>query len=224
MNSRIVYVTGAAGDLGQAVMAAAVNHGYIPLGFDVVGATGIQQVDLADERIVGDAFAQNAIDNGHPYGLVNCVGRYEGLEARSTSIEEFLRIQMANVTTAWLSCMEFVKVCEPDAAIVNLSSISGQSGSKDAAYGTAKAAVIGLTKSLALAFGPRIRVNAVAPGVMESRMSYRIPDGRAEDYKTGSILGRHGKTGEVSELIMTLLGPAATWMTGSIIDINGGIK
>lgn len=222
--SGILYISGASGDLGQAVMALSAKHGYDPRGFDVLGGTHIQQIDLADESSVKEAYARTAAEAGPPIGLVNCVGKYEGLGLSTTKLDDFLRIQEANVTTTWVSCIEFSKICQPEASIVNLSSISGRFGSKDAAYGTSKAAIIGLTKSLALAFGSRIRVNAVAPGVMESRMAQRIPDGRAIDYQAGSILGRHGKTEEVAELIMTLLGPASTWMTGSIIDINGGIK
>lgn len=219
-----IYVTGASGDLGRAVMRAVKTHGFLPHGFDLIESDQVQAVDLADEGAVKDAFNAVAKAEGAPIGLINCVGKYEGLEVSATSVADFLRIQTANVTATWISCIEFEKICADDSLIVNLASISGKYGSKDAAYGTSKAAVIGLTKSLALAFGPRIRVNAVAPGVIDSGIARRIPGNRAEEHRDSSILGRFGETSEVAELIMSLFSPAGSWMTGSIIDINGGIK
>ncbi|EKX88508.1 SDR family NAD(P)-dependent oxidoreductase [Corynebacterium durum] len=222
---KILIVSGAAGDLGRDVMKKASDSGYQPVGLDRIPSTNVRQVDLEDEQQVRETFAQiSSAVAGKPIGLVNCVGKYSGLKASETTISEFVEIQMANVTTAWLCSKEFANICEDNSIIINLASISGRFGSKDVAYGTAKAAIIGLTKSLALAYGPRIRVNAVAPGVIESHMLQNIPKKRAEDYKTASILGRHGTTEEVAELIVNLVGPTSSWMTGAIIDVNGGFK
>lgn len=220
-----VVVTGANGDIGRATCHRLDADGYRVVGIDLDGdeAGGVFSADLTNPAAVSEIFLRIADDTGDLFGLVNCAGIYEALEAEKTTLVDFERAWMGNVVTAWLSSMAFAAHARDGARIVNLASISGQHGSHDIAYGAAKGGVIALTKSLALYMAPHIHVNAVSPGVVEGSMAARIPGDRLEVYRTSNLLGRLGRPEEIAHAISSLIGPAGSWATGSIIDINGGL-
>lgn len=223
---RTVVVTGAEGDIGRALCGRLLDAGYRVEGIDRSARTGaahrVTVADLTDPATVDATFAQFGERCGPLYGLVNCAGIYEALDATATTLDDFDRVWKGNVITAWLASMAFERHSADDGCIVNVASISGQYGSHDVAYGTAKAGVLGLTLSLALHLGPRLRVNAVAPGVVRGSMAGRIPDERLVKYRDRSILGRLGTPLEVAHAIESLLAPGASWITGSVLNINGG--
>lgn len=109
-------------------------------------------------------------------------------------------------------------------AIVNLASISGRGASpNNGAYGAAKAGVIGLTQTMAMEWAP-VRVNAVAPGSVEHAdraAAHPYAQGRTPLAQT-TALGRPGAPEEIAALAVFLASDAASYITGSIVDINGG--
>lgn len=225
---RTVVITGAEGDIGRAVGQMLLARDYGVEGLDIRSSGTlpypVTAADLTDKQQTKDAFSKIAARRSQLFALINCAGSYEALNADETNATDFERVWKGNVVTAWNSSMEFSLHAADKARIVNLASISGQHGSHDVAYGTAKAGVIGLTKSLALHFGQRILVNAVSPGVVTGSMSKRIPVERLASYRDSNILGRIGLPSEVAEVIAALLGGAGTWMTGTVVEINGGLK
>jgi len=109
-------------------------------------------------------------------------------------------------------------------SIINMASITGQfPWAGLLAYSAAKAAVINLTKSLAMEFAPYIRVNAIAPGLIETpRTSKNRKPEQLEHLLSNVPLGRMGKPEEVADVAVYLASDAAGWVTGTIVDVSGG--
>jgi 3-oxoacyl-[acyl-carrier protein] reductase len=107
--------------------------------------------------------------------------------------------------------------------IVNMSSLSGQTGNAGQFnYAASKAALIAMTKSLAMEIGTRgIRVNAVAPGLIETEMIENVP--RLDELKKRIPLGRLGSADEVAGAVSFLCGPDASYITGATLSVNGGL-
>ena len=108
-------------------------------------------------------------------------------------------------------------------AIVNMSSLAGQTGNAGQVnYSASKAALIAMTKSVALEVGSRgIRVNAVAPGLIETEMIQEIP--HLDEMKKRIPLGRFGRSEEVAGTVSFLCSPDAGYITGATISVNGGL-
>lgn len=109
--------------------------------------------------------------------------------------------------------------------IVNISSISGRHGGKGQAnYAAAKAALNALTRVAALELASKgITVNGVAPGVVVTRMSQRVREHAGDRILAGIPLGRYGEPDDVARVVMFLANPDVSYVTGQVIDVNGGL-
>ena len=103
-----------------------------------------------------------------------------------------------------------------------MSSVSGMEGSSDAIYGLSKAAILGLTKSCAMNFSPYIRVNAVAPTMVNTPMMGTIPDWRKEEYLSHQLINTPVLPKDVADTVVFLLSDKAKHYTGATFDINNG--
>jgi len=112
-----------------------------------------------------------------------------------------------------------------EGVIINLSSVVGQMGNAgQAAYSASKAGLFGLTKTLAKELASRnIRVNAIAPGFIDTEMTANLPQTAKEEMLKGIPLGRMGTTKEVADAVLWLASPSSSYVTGQIIAINGGM-
>jgi 3-oxoacyl-[acyl-carrier protein] reductase len=109
--------------------------------------------------------------------------------------------------------------------IVNVTSVVGQIGNAgQSAYAASKAGIIGFTKTMARELASRgITVNAVAPGLIDTEMTAKLPGKLQEEFLHSIPLGRFGTCDDVAEVISFLVGPGAGYITGQVINVNGGL-
>jgi NAD(P)-dependent dehydrogenase (short-subunit alcohol dehydrogenase family) len=110
--------------------------------------------------------------------------------------------------------------------IVNISSISAQRGSPsgDLTYSASKAGILALTKTLARQYAAQgITANAVAPGIIDAGMTENMPPERREQVNAAVPMGRLGRAEEVGEVVAFLASDRASYVTGQMIAVNGGL-
>jgi 3-oxoacyl-[acyl-carrier protein] reductase len=187
----------------------------------------VVQADLSRRKEAEAVFASIAQGPGHIDVLVNNAGVYPRKAFLEISAVEFEQTLMTNLGSAF-HCAQLAVPGMRSAGwgrIINLSSILGQTGSRHGAhYASSKAALLGLTKSLALELAPdHITVNAVAPGAIETDiLSLDTPEARAKRLRR-IPLGRVGEPHEIADCVAFLASDQAAYITGSVISVNGGL-
>lgn len=146
---------------------------------------------------------------------------------QDTSEDEFDRVMDTNVKGAFLVAKAFIPkmISNHRGNIVILSSVWGQvGGSCEVVYSSSKSALIGMTKALAKELGPSgIRVNCVAPGVVETDMTLSLGDDTLTSLAEDTPLMRNAKAEEIANAVYFLASNDASFITGQIIGVNGGI-
>ena len=164
---------------------------------------------------------------GSPDVLVNNAGTALPQKLiTDTTDEEFKRLMDVNVYGVFACSREVLPymIREHSGSIVNISSIWGRiGGSCEVAYSASKGAVISFTKALAKEVGPSgIRVNCVAPGVIDTRMNGSLDSGTIKMLADEAALCRIGEPEEVAESVFYLATGGASFVTGAVLDVNGG--
>jgi len=109
-------------------------------------------------------------------------------------------------------------------SIVNVASVGGMSpGQMIGAYNVSKAALIHLTRQLAMEFAPKVRVNSVAPSVVRTRLAAALWDGVEDHTAAAHPLGRIGEPEDIATAILFLASDAASWITGITLPVDGGV-
>lgn len=203
-------VTQAAGELSQSGITA---RGYR------CDVSSFEDVSAVGERVLADF--------GRIDVLVNNAGiTKDRLFVRMTS-DDWAAVIAVNLTGAFNFSKAFAPAMLKQRAgcMVNITSVVGQVGNAGQAnYAASKAGMIGLTKSLAREFGPRgVRVNAVAPGFIRTPMTDALPEDVQNQMKQAIPLGRFGETGDVADVVMFLVSDAAAYVTGQVINCDGGM-
>jgi meso-butanediol dehydrogenase / (S,S)-butanediol dehydrogenase / diacetyl reductase len=233
---KVAVVTGAVGGMGTATCDLLASRGYVVIGVDrhegsLPSLSRLFVGDVCDETLW--ASVNDYIDEtyGHLDALINIAGRNYFALIEDTDLSEWRSMMDINVMGMVVSIKHLVGLLRKAEApaIVNMSSISGQIGSVGyAAYVTSKGAVDSLTKSLALELGPEVRINAVCPGYIETPFTtdglnlVADPAASRRAIEAMHALGRVGTPLEVAETICWLASPAASFVTGSIMVVDGG--
>jgi NAD(P)-dependent dehydrogenase (short-subunit alcohol dehydrogenase family) len=239
---RAVLVTGAAGDIGRAACERLLREGarVVALDRDEAALHALQatygnglrarRADVTDEHAVDEAFAW-ALADGELHGVFNNAG-IEGAVAPLADypVEAFDDVLRVNVRGAFLVLRAALRSLPDGGAVVNTASGAALIGSPNlAGYVASKHAVLGLTRTAALEGAARgIRVNAICPGPVDGRMMGSIehgldPDGPPRAFAPGIPLGRYADPREIAELVVFLLSPASSYLTGAGIPVDGGL-
>jgi 3-oxoacyl-[acyl-carrier protein] reductase len=156
--------------------------------------------------------------------LVNNAGILRDKSFRKMSAGDWQDVIDTNLTGVFNACQAAAEKLRDGGAIVNVASLSAAMGFfGQANYASAKAGVVTLTKVLSKELARRnIRVNAVAPGVINTEMGQSIPDENRKVMLTNIPLGRFGEPEEIANVVLFLCSDLASYVTGQTVHINGG--
>lgn len=249
-HNKTFLVTGAARGIGLAiarrlwrdganVIAADIDDFVAPDATDPVGSAGQFvpiRLDITDRPGIKTAMATIANRFSTLDGLVNNAAILDASPLQSLDYDRYREVMRTNLDGALLCTLEALPLLihSAPAAIVNVASIMGLAGLRDAIpYSTAKAALINLTRNLAIELADRaIRVNALAPGFVDTRMA-RLADGSSE-YATAEFaevyikhrklpMGRPGTADDIAGPAAFLLSDDARYITGQTLVVDGGV-
>ncbi len=235
LTNKIVLVTGAAGAIGAAIVAAIKRAGGTAIASDLAGRPGVDiSLDVTAEADWQRAIAEIQQKRGRLNGLVNAAGIAAVGSIEKTDFATWKRVLGVNLDGAFLGCKyAFPLLAKQGGAIVNLSSVLGLIGGPNlTAYNASKGGVSLLTKSVALhgaRLKPPVRCNAVCPAFVEGPMvdeiahGTRNPDAVRQKLALDIPLGRLGQPEEVADLCVYLLSDAAAFITGADVPIDGGL-
>jgi NAD(P)-dependent dehydrogenase (short-subunit alcohol dehydrogenase family) len=239
MAQKSALITGAARGIGLAAAKRFLADGYRVALLDIDGdnlARSVASIGQAERTLaltcdvavadqVEAAVAQAKARFGTLDALVNNAGTAVFKPALETSLAEFQRTLDVNLTGPFMLTKACVPLMGRGAAIVNITSISGlRASALRIAYGTSKAALEHMTKQLALELSVLgIRVNAVAPGPVDTAMAKAVHSNAIRaDYHDAIPLGRYGLEEELAEAIFFLCSDRASYITGHTLAVDGG--
>jgi NAD(P)-dependent dehydrogenase (short-subunit alcohol dehydrogenase family) len=242
LDDKVVIVTGASSGLGVSFAQA-----FAEAGADLVlGARRVEQMastaalveqagrkvytqktDVADpeqcQQLVDSAIQQF----GRVDVLVNNAGVGTAVPATRETPEEFRKVIDVNLNGSYWMAQACGRVMPAGSSIINIASILGitTGGLPQAAYSASKAGVMGLTRDLAQQWASRkgIRVNALAPGFFKSEMTDEYQPGYLESQLPRIVMGRLGDPAELASTAVWLASPAAGYVTGQTIVVDGGL-
>ncbi len=230
VETRVCVLTGAAGGIGRATYTALEKDGWSVIAVDrqADDELSVTTCDITRPEDVRRLVADVAERFGQVDALVNAAGAGVPVSFEDATDETWQRVFDVNLFGTVRICREFLPLIRKSEwahrSIVNFTSQAAKTGGLliGAPYSAAKAAVLCLTMSLAAEFGPAgIRVNAVAPGIVETAFLDNVPGIR--DRGAGIPLRRIGRPAEVAEVVRFLVSPSASYLTGETVDVNGGI-
>ena len=243
LDGRVAVVTGASSGLGVAFAQA-----FAEAGADLVlGARRVEKMahtaslveqagrrvhtrktDVADPEQCGQLVDAAMAEFGRVDVLINNAGVGTAVPATRETPEEFRAVIDVNLNGAYWMAQACGRVMQPGSAIVNIASVLGLTTGAlpQAAYSASKAGLMGMTRDLAQQWSGRkgIRVNALAPGFFVSEMTDELKPGYLEEVVLPRvIMGRLGDAGELAATAVWLASPAAGYVTGQTIVVDGGL-
>jgi 3-oxoacyl-[acyl-carrier protein] reductase len=156
--------------------------------------------------------------------VVLCAGHNVVTPFSQITVQEWQAVLEVNLGGAFFALQALAPLVRPGGAIVTVASVAAHTGAPHHMhYAAAKAGLVNLTKSLARALAPDVRVNCVAPGITLTPMGQNTIDSLADDYaETALLLRRFATPRRMAQLIALVASPVAEFMTGATIDVNSG--
>jgi 3-oxoacyl-[acyl-carrier protein] reductase len=245
LQDRVALVTGGSRGIGRAIAIMLGAHGarvVINYAADETaanetaaavaaagGTAATRRFDVSDPRAVDEAIKDIAATEGGLHILVNNAGVAVNaltLGAKDADWKRALDVNLSGAFYCTRAALRPLMKAKDAGRIINITSVTAESGSAgQGPYVAAKAGLIGLTKTWAREYASRgITVNAVSPGYIDTDMTAKDlpPDRRAELVKS-IPLGRVGRPEDVAAAVTFLVGPAAAYITGEVLRVNGGL-
>lgn len=240
--TRVVVVTGGGAGIGAAIANRFSNDDYLVVIADINEAAAHERarvlrdrghqsiaeyVDVSDHESVDQLFHRVHTNVGYCDVLINNAGVAGSMPLESLSLEQWDKTFAINVTGTLLASRAVLPLMRTrgQGRIVNMASVSGlRAGTGRTAYGTSKAAVIGLTRQMAVELASeRITVNAVAPGPVDTAMTrgFYTPQAR-EGWHQLIPVGRFGTPEEIAAAFAFLASPDSSYITGHTLPVDGG--
>ena len=242
LENQIALVTGASRGIGAAISDLLGAHGATVIGtatsekgaaaisarFEQAGVKGCGLcLDVTDAAGTEAAISHISTTYGPVSILVNNAGITRDNLFMRMKDSEWDDVIATNLTSVYRLCRLVIKpmVKARGGRIINISSVVGITGNAGQVnYAASKAGVLGMTKSLARELGSRsITINAIAPGFIESDMTDSLPEDQKEKLKGEIALGRLGTPADIAQTCLFLASPAASYITGQTISVNGGM-
>ena len=240
LSDKVALITGAASGIGRAcavtlaqagatIVAVDINEAGAEETISTIGSGQALGCDLRDPNAVEAMQQRVTADLGGVDILVNCAGLIsyrKGVNA--VPVDEWNLILDVNLRGTYLVCQAFMDSMKSrgNGRIITFSSLAARVGGIEVGvhYTASKAGLIGLTRSLAKEGGPfGITANAVAPGVILTEPVKAQIGGNEAAYLPQIPLGRLGEPQDVANVVLFLASPLASYITGIVLDINGGI-
>jgi len=233
LKNKVAIITGAAGGLGEAMATALSEQGAkiaildLKDGNDVVKKLKTKskyyKINVADEEAIKKVVDEIKKEFGAIDILINNAGVYFPTPINETKLEDWNKLICINLTGYFLMAKHCAPKMREGGKIINISSVAGHHAfAGSAAYNVSKGAIIELTKTMAIEYAGKINVNAICPGIFATAMTQDLLDSMEPIIKNAVLLKRAGEAKELGGLAVYLSSDECSYMTGSIITIDGG--